>query len=391
MPPRLDTAENSGHRCIVFVQHGDFRETCQRFAQGLPETYYAQRHSVEFVCNLCDDKTDVVVICLKTDPYDERLPNGVRTIGCRIYRDTSPRDLAERIARLEPTHVVLRTPIAAVLAWCLQNQVQVLPILADSFRQRGVGPWFRNRRLVQLLNHPAIPLVANHNVPATESLAAIGVSPTKLAAWDWPHRVTPQDFPPKQGLSPGDKVTLLFVGAVSEAKGVGDCVRAMPAIVRARPNTRLDIVGQGDVAPFRRLADQLRVESQVEFVGRLPNTEIVPRMRASDIVLVPSRHSYPEGIPMTIYEALSARTPIVMSDHPMFASRFRDSENAMVFSAGDSTSLSEKAIRLSSDPVLYAKISANAAAAWESLQCQFEWSGLVRRFLSIADPHPVVA
>ena len=40
-------------------------------------------------------------------------------------------------------------------------------------------------------------------------------------------------------------------------------------------------------------------------------------MSAHDIVIVPSRHDYPEGLPMTIYEALAMRTPLVVSDHPM--------------------------------------------------------------------------
>jgi len=44
-------------------------------------------------------------------------------------------------------------------------------------------------------------------------------------------------------------------------------------------------------------------------------------MRSADAIVIPSRHEYPEGLPLTIYEALAARTPIVASDHQCFSAR----------------------------------------------------------------------
>ena len=60
-------------------------------------------------------------------------------------------------------------------------------------------------------------------------------------------------------------------------------------------------------------------------------------MHAHDAVVVPSQHAYPEGLPMTIYDAYCSRSPLIASDHPMFRSKVIDDETAVVFGAGDAS------------------------------------------------------
>jgi glycosyltransferase involved in cell wall biosynthesis len=104
-------------------------------------------------------------------------------------------------------------------------------------------------------------------------------------------------------------------------------------------------------------------------------------MREHDAVLVPSRHAYPEGLPMTIYEALCARTPLLVSDHPMFAGKVVHETSALVFRASDPLSLAQQATRLSRDAELYKRLSCESAAAWQALQCPVTWGELLTRWL----------
>jgi hypothetical protein len=69
---------------------------------------------------------------------------------------------------------------------------------------------------------------------------------------------------------------------------------------------------------------------RVTFTSRIPRAEIAPRMHAADAVLVYSRHAYGEGLPGTIYLGLASRTPLVVSDHPMFVAYLRDGEDVLV-------------------------------------------------------------
>jgi len=105
-------------------------------------------------------------------------------------------------------------------------------------------------------------------------------------------------------------------------------------------------------------------------------------MRDADVVLIPSRHEYPEGLPLTIYEALAARTPIVASDHPMFRGALVHQRSALIFPAGESEALAAAIRRLGADRTLYAQLSANSSAAWEALQLPVTWGELIERWLS---------
>jgi glycosyltransferase involved in cell wall biosynthesis len=120
---------------------------------------------------------------------------------------------------------------------------------------------------------------------------------------------------------------------------------------------------------------------RVRFLGRVPLGMVGTHMRACDIVVVPSRHAYPEGMPNVIFEALAARTPLVVSDHPSFQGRLIDGESAAVFRAGEPQSLAAAITSLATDGALYARLSRNAAAALRGLYVGASWYTLVRQFL----------
>jgi glycosyltransferase involved in cell wall biosynthesis len=104
-------------------------------------------------------------------------------------------------------------------------------------------------------------------------------------------------------------------------------------------------------------------------------------MNAGDVVVVPSRHEFPEGMPMTIYEGLSSRSPVAVSDHPMFRGRVVDRESVVVFRASSPSSLFETVRDLAADPGLYARLSAGAAATCAAFFGPLKWDQLVTRWL----------
>jgi glycosyltransferase involved in cell wall biosynthesis len=143
----------------------------------------------------------------------------------------------------------------------------------------------------------------------------------------------------------------------------------------------LKVAGAGEIDKFKALAERLRVGSAVEFLGLVKNDSVQQIMRDAAVVVVPSQHAYPEGFPLTIYEALCARTPLVASDHPMFARRLIDRVNALIYPSGQPVQLAGRIEELLADQHLYASLSSAAQEAWEGLQVPVKWGDLLYRWI----------
>jgi glycosyltransferase involved in cell wall biosynthesis len=385
---------------VLMIQHsGDYREAHRRLKAGGEENYYAQDYSMEKIAELGRKTAQIGVLCLCTDEvYDEVVDNGVRAMGGGLtHQNVSLPPVLPLIENFQPTKIILGTPsIPDVIEWSFRRGVEVLPVLADSFRVsteglpaikrvlRTLRRRYQWRRLASLLNSPRIRWVANHNINACNDLVRIGVSPTKVVPWDWPPIVRPEQYEPKALPPAGTVFTLALVGSLSPSKGVDDAIDAA-ALLRGRGrNIELRVIGHGDVQSYVRSAAGKGLEGVVHFEGRQPHKRVVDLMRSAVITLVPSHHSYPEGLPMVIYEAFATRTPIVCSDHPMFTGRV-DQDAAMIVPEKRPGAIAQAALRLFDDPKLYQKMSIATLGAWNHIQCPVRWGDLLERLL---EPSP---
>lgn len=371
---------------LLIVQYGgDYREAFRRLAEGGDETYHAQKYVINSVTEIGAQMGEVTFLCCKTaEFYNERLQDGFRAIGAGLNPDQETQKLINLIAAQKPTHLVIHAPIREVFRWAVRKQIKTIGLLADSFLKQGLRRNIRNYRLSRLLNNPQIDWVANHGLNACRSLQQIGVNPEKIIPWDWPHTITPASLSAKTLRREGDPWTLMYVGLVGESKGVGDILTALAHLKRNGLPFTLKIAGKGKIDYFSQRVHQFNLEDSVEFLGLTPHHKIVPLMREADVVLIPSRHNYPEGLPLTIYEAFSSRTPIVASDHPMFQGNLLHEVNAMVFPAGDSAALAACIQKLLSDPALYHQLSHASYEAWEKLQISVKWAELISRWVNDA-------
>lgn len=370
-------------KVVVFIQYGDYRESAMSFLLGGEETYNAQRYSVDIVEGLPRICDSVVVIGLNSEPgYKETLPSGVVAYGIKLWKGDGKRDLIEILELISPTHIVLRTPYLPVIRWAIKNNVDLFPILADSFGLNGIKAVYKNWQLKRALNHASIRFVANHNVASSKNLVAIGVDSNKIVPWDWPSLFSPSDFLVKKSLMTEGCVKLLYVGNLSFSKGISDCIEAVKYLNDIQVRVELDVVGSGqDLPKLLDMVERLSLHDSVRFVGKVPHKEVINIMREHDIVIVPSRASYPEGLPMVIYEALCSRTPLILSTHPMFCSRFENNVDAAFFEAGNPVSLGNSIKDLVLDKARYSELSSNSGVAWERIQCPVMWGDMLMRWL----------
>ncbi len=369
------------NRRLTFVQYaGDFREAALRLAGGGAETYRGQRYTVDYVEGLASTMASVATIAGMTDTaYDEKLPSGTRTIGGGFKGRVPGRALMRLVAKTRPDIMVLRTPARAVMVWAALHRVPTLLLLADSFNGATRKSRLSGFLLAAILRLPMFTVVANHGRRAAEQLVAAGVPAGKTIAWDYPPFDRPDARKPKT--APSADRRLLYVGLLIKEKGVHDLIHAVDGLRRSGFGVHLDLIGRGDDSGLQALIRQLDLQGVVRIVGAVPNNEIIQRMAEADAVVVPSRHEYSEGLPLTIYEGFCSRTPLVVSDHPMFAGNVEDRVSGLVFPSGDIATLSDAIRLLMSDPELYAALSANAEAAWRKLQIPAKWHEIIDHWL----------
>lgn len=368
---------------LVIVQYGgDYAETFQRLAGGGSENYYAQKYSVDAVTEMAKRAESVTVICCMTPKFDDRLlENGVRAIGCGFSHKFDTKRLIELIAEQNPTHLVMRTTIPEVFKWAIKNKIRTIAVFAESI---GTTTWrnkFHNYFLAKLLNNKQIEWVGTYGITSSLLFKEIGVKADKIIPWDFLLESDPGSLAPKEIHAGVKTLKLFYAGLLVQSKGVGDILEAVAKLRERNVSVHLKMAGKGEEELFAQRVEQLQIKDSVEFMGIVPTQTLEPLMRESDVVLVTSRHEYPEGFPLTIQHALRTRTPIVASDHPMFKTHLKHGVNSMIFEAGNSLALAECMEKLISDSALYHNLSVASHSTWHQLRLPVKWAELIDRWL----------
>lgn len=369
---------------LLFVQAGDYAEAYHRLSAGGEETYYAQGYSLGVTQRLAQRLEAVGMLSIMTHDHEEVLPDGVTSMGIRLYPEgRRPRwkPLMDRVQGWNPTHVILACPLPGVIHWGLKRGVRILPWFADSFKQSGVKGRYRVWRTARALRRRQLDWVTNHNVNACLNLVEIGVEPSRVIPWDWPPSATPDAYPPKPG-PPTGPIRLIFVGQVVDSKGVGDAIEAVKLLRDAGRVASLTILGDGEIDRFREVSRSLGVAEAVDFRGRVANRLVLELMREHDAVLVPSWRAHAEGLPFTIHESFCSRTPLIASDHPMFRGKVEDRVSGLIFPERQPRALADRVETLLTEPGLYAAISERGKQAWERLRCPVGPEELFNRWLN---------
>jgi glycosyltransferase involved in cell wall biosynthesis len=142
--------------------------------------------------------------------------------------------------------------------------------------------------------------------------------------------------------------TLLYVGSITDRKGLHYLIRAMPNIVSENPDVGLLLVGGGDSSELESLVRELGVESHVEFVGFVPDAELPEYYRHSDLFVFPS---FLEGFGMVIVEAMASGLPVVSTNATAIPEVVGDS--GILVPPKDSTELANAVNQMLDDDTLY--------------------------------------
>ncbi|MHC4944011.1 MAG: glycosyltransferase family 4 protein [Planctomycetota bacterium] len=107
---------------------------------------------------------------------------------------------------------------------------------------------------------------------------------------------------------------LLYVGKYSAAKGLPWLLDAVERLAGSLPDLRLHVAGAGAGTEADALAQRMKALSPlVKMHGMLTQPDLAKRMRASDLLILPSFY---EGVPLVLAEALACGCRLVATELP---------------------------------------------------------------------------
>jgi hypothetical protein len=156
--------------------------------------------------------------------------------------------------------------------------------------------------------------------------------PGKLA----PVKIIPYGFPPAnvnrsyKKLRKGDKIKLLFVGKLSQQKGIAELFAAVEPF---NQYLELTIVGRKVSNDCPALDAAL---AKHQWIPSLPHQAILDLMKEHDVVIFPSLF---DGFGLVISEAMAQGTPVIATERCAGPDFIINNENGWLVDAGSVTSL----------------------------------------------------
>ncbi len=151
--------------------------------------------------------------------------------------------------------------------------------------------------------------------------------------------VKPNFVSPDPGIGEGRGGFCLFVGRLTESKGVGVLLKAWKQL---RGDIQLKIAGDGEMASAVR--DAAAVDPRIHFMGRLPQDQVYDVMGQASALMFPS--VWYEGLPKTILESFARGTPVVASNLGSMSDLIVEGRTGAHFTPGNPADLARTVARL---------------------------------------------
>ncbi|MDO8463545.1 MAG: glycosyltransferase [bacterium] len=199
--------------------------------------------------------------------------------------------------------------------------------------------------LEMTLHHTVLDVYGKH-------LSAV-VAPSRfmaeqLDAWGWEGRaeVIPNFVIPEtdsEGWSPGDRGAVLFLGRLTEEKGIEDFIDAAARL----PGVPFVVIGDGPLGTsVKTRAAQIQ---NLRWLGQLERHEVATELARATLLCVPSR--WYENAPYSILEAMAAGVPVIAANIGGLPELVRDGETGVLVPPRDPATLAKTIAKVYGDPM----------------------------------------
>lgn len=177
---------------------------------------------------------------------------------------------------------------------------------------------------------------------------------------------------------------LLYVGRLSEKKGVCYLIKAMTQVVTAFPAAKLLIVGDGELAAdLRQQVQNLRLAENVIFLGAVANREMPRYFATADAFIGPSIQAAggdTEGFGLTFVEAAMSGCFVIGTDVGGIGDIIQHKKTGLLVPQKESNALADAIIRSLQKKEATRKMAKNARQ-----RCieKFDWQVIASRYMKI--------
>ena len=181
---------------------------------------------------------------------------------------------------------------------------------------------------------------------------------------------------------------LLFVGRLTEKKGVRYLIEAMVSVLKNSPETKLMLIGTGELHhEISRLVVSLGLQENVIFTGAIPNNKLPKYFATADIFIGPSIQAEggdTEGFGLTFVEAGMSGCFVVASDVGGISDIIEDGKTGFLVREKDPDAIADTLCNILKqiDTLSYIK-----TAARQKMIAQFDWQVITDRYKKVLTPN----
>ena len=172
-----------------------------------------------------------------------------------------------------------------------------------------------------------------------------------------------------------------FVGSFYAYEGLDLLIATVPALIQARPDVKILLVGGGaQEANLRQQAQRLGVADKVVFAGRVPHQEVTRYYDLINVLAYP-RHTMRLTdlvTPLKPLEAMAQGQPFVASDVGGHKELIEHNKTGVLFQAGSTDALAQALLGLLNNPALWPVLKANGRAYVEGVR---NWKSSVANYV----------
>ncbi|EIM63571.1 glycosyltransferase family 4 protein [Desulfobacter postgatei] len=122
------------------------------------------------------------------------------------------------------------------------------------------------------------------------------------------HQINKKTARLKLGIN-NDKHILLSIGALIPRKGHDLTIKAAAQLIKSKTPLQFYIIGSGpEEQRLKKLAEHLKIQSDIFFMGQIPNDQLIDWYNAADLFCLSSDK---EGWPNVLTESLACGTPVI--------------------------------------------------------------------------------
>jgi glycogen synthase len=169
---------------------------------------------------------------------------------------------------------------------------------------------------------------------------------------------------------PRDKKMLFVPRRMTEKNGVIYPTLALRKVLDRHPDTVLVYAGTGEQMPaIKKEVEQQGLEGDVLLLGTVPHEKMKYLYGTSDVVLVPSVHSYgvEEATSISALEAMGSRSPVIAGAVGGLKEIIEHEKDGLLVTEKDVDGLSEAILKVLDSPIFAEQLARNARTKIEQM------------------------